>query len=888
LIQLRVLGSLDLRGPEGEEILSVLSQPKRAILLTYLAMAHPRGFHTREKLFGLFWPEQDGEHARSALRSSLYFLRSSLNEGLLRSRSDDEVGLDHERIWCDAVAFEEAAAGGRVAEALDLYRGDLLEGVFLPDCPEFERWLNEERERLREMAAGAAWTLAHDQIEEGRLVEAERTGQRALGLVGTDESAVREFIAALADAGDRAGAVRFYEKFASGLRRDLDLEPSALTQEVAAEIRTSVGSPRISITYLRLLATTKMRFSSNGGIAVESADVAPVGWYGRPAVSWGFAVVLALFAALASWALFFMGASQVTRTYVELVSPDGQRVPEEFAVASDGSTIVAPEEGGIRVWTRDQLQSEFIPTASHPHDVAVSPSGDSVAYVLDEGTVRLQIAPVSGGEQTLLANEQALPVGSERPFADWGESAPQMPSWGEDGMVYWAQHFIIYSAHAVGGDPKPFTEKEEAQHFYPDVLPGGRGLILNVRTGRTAPGPQNWIAAVGPKGGKPKRLFPGTWARYVDSGHLLYTTVGGGLNAIRFDPKRLRPIGDPVTLADDLLRDEYGRGLADVSKDGTLWYLTRADPGGYFERDFLWLGFDGSRKVDTSWRGRFSNPRLSLDDRSVAVESQGDIWIHHFNQPGAVQMTGGGGARSPAWAPDGDFLTYVLDEAGRGDVWMGPLDLDEQPPYRILDRPRRITEVAWSPDGNWLVYATHPEEEGKGDILAVPANATDMIPGNREPRVLAAHASETEATERLPAVSPDGRWLAYLSDESGEDQIWLTPFPNPGDRRWRLTDTGLGVEHFAWAHNGREIYFKAREPASLFAIEVDSTRAPDTWGTRVVMEVFTQEGGWDVTKDDHDQALLTVRPLGLPFAAVHAPHRMVRVTNFFALLKREL
>jgi DNA-binding SARP family transcriptional activator len=880
---------MDLRGPEGEEILSVLSQPKRAILLTYLAVAHPRGFHTREKLFGLFWPEQDGEHARSALRSSLYFLRSSLNDELLRSRSDEEVGLDHERIWCDAVAFEEAAAGGDVAEALDLYRGDLLEGVFLPDCPEFERWLDEERERLREIAAGAAWTLAHRQIEEGRLVEAERTGQRALGLVGTDESAVREFIAALADAGDRAGAIRFYEKFASGLRRDLDLEPSALTQEVAAEIRATVGSPRISITYLRLLAASTIGLSGTGGIAVESADLAPVGWYGRPVVSWGFAAVLALFAALALWALLFTGAGQVTRTYVQLASPNGEPVPQEFAVSPDGSKIFAPEEDGIRMWARDRLESEWIPTAGSPSYVTVSPSGDSIGYTLDhnEPIGELRIAPLSGGGHNVLARERAFPAGFERPFDDFGESAPQMPSWGDDGMVYWAQDFIIYRAPAEGGDPERFTDKEEAQHFYPDVLPEGRGLILNVRTGRTNPGQANWIAAVGPEGGKPKPLFQGTWARYVSSGHLLYTTVGGQLNAIRFDPKRLKTIGDPVTIADDFLREEYGKGLADVSEEGTLWYLTRADPGGYFEMDFLWQGLDGSRQVDATWRGRYSNPRLSPDDRSVAVESEGAIWIHHFNVPGAVQMTEEEGAGSPRWTPpDGDFLTYALDEEGRGDVWMAPLDLDERPPHRILDRPRRITEVAWSPDGNWLVYATHPEDEGKGDILAIAANGTDTIPGDREPRVLAAHASETEATERLPAVSPDGRWLAYLSDESGEDQIWLAPFPNPGNQRWMLTDTERGVPYFTWTHSGREIFFYRRRPASLLAIEVDSARAPDTWSTRVAMERFSTLSPWDVTKDD--QALLLVRPLGLAFAPVHAPDRMVRVDNFFAFLKREL
>jgi serine/threonine-protein kinase len=240
LIELRILGSLDLRGPEGGEIRPVLNQPKRTALLAYLAVARPRGFHRRDKLMGMFSPETDDERARSALRSSLHYLRQAVGREIILNRGSGEVGLDRDQIWCDVLAFEEAAEAGRVDEALDLYRGDLLDGVFLSDCPAFERWLEGEREGLREMASGAAWSLAHQQIRVGTLVDAERTGQRALALVSTDESAVRDFIRDLAHAGDRAAAIRFYEKFADGLARDLDLRPAAESRDLAAGIRASM------------------------------------------------------------------------------------------------------------------------------------------------------------------------------------------------------------------------------------------------------------------------------------------------------------------------------------------------------------------------------------------------------------------------------------------------------------------------------------------------------------------------------------------------------------------------------------------------------------------------------------------------------------------------
>jgi DNA-binding SARP family transcriptional activator/TolB-like protein len=233
---------VDLLGQDGSGVDSVLTQPKRVALLAYLCAARPRGFHRRDKLLSLFWPESDHNRARSSLRSSIHFLRDALGHELLVSRGDEEVGLDWDRIWCDVTALQEKADLQLWADVLDLHRGDLLEGFHIQGCPGFEDWLAEERERLREIAAGAAWSQAHQYIERGELTEAERAGQRALSLVFTDENEVREFIWALAGAGERASAVRFYEKFASRLLDELELEPSAETREVAEAIKAGEAS----------------------------------------------------------------------------------------------------------------------------------------------------------------------------------------------------------------------------------------------------------------------------------------------------------------------------------------------------------------------------------------------------------------------------------------------------------------------------------------------------------------------------------------------------------------------------------------------------------------------------------------------------------------------
>ncbi len=243
MIDFRVLGPLELKGPDGEDILSVLSQPKRVALLAYLALATDQGFRRRDTIIGLFWPELDQERARAALRKSLYFLRRSLGDETLRGRGDEEISLAWEDLTCDAVEFHTALKRDELETALDLYRGDLLEGLFLSGSPEFEKWLDSKREQFQEEAAAAAWELAHRYLTSGRVTEGERLGQKALGLVPTDENEARRFIAALNDAGDRAAAIRFYEKFASELDSLLELRPSAETRALVEDIRNTSETP---------------------------------------------------------------------------------------------------------------------------------------------------------------------------------------------------------------------------------------------------------------------------------------------------------------------------------------------------------------------------------------------------------------------------------------------------------------------------------------------------------------------------------------------------------------------------------------------------------------------------------------------------------------------
>jgi DNA-binding SARP family transcriptional activator/tetratricopeptide (TPR) repeat protein len=241
MISFRTLGPLDLKGPDGNTLHSILTGSKRVGLLAYLAVQTAGGFHRRDTLLAFFWPESDQERARNSLRNALSVLRRGLGDGVVATRGDEEVGLAEGRFWCDAAEFRKALAEGRPAEALELYRGDLLHGFHVPDVPEFERWLDRERARLREEAANAAGVLAERARVEGRPAEAVRWARRATEILPEDEGAIRRLVSLMHVAGDRAGALRTYEEFAGLLAQQYGGEPSAETRKLMEHVRAHPG-----------------------------------------------------------------------------------------------------------------------------------------------------------------------------------------------------------------------------------------------------------------------------------------------------------------------------------------------------------------------------------------------------------------------------------------------------------------------------------------------------------------------------------------------------------------------------------------------------------------------------------------------------------------------
>lgn len=301
MIRLHVLGSVELHDETGCELRAVLAQPKRLALLCYLALATPRGFQRRDTLLALFWPELDDVHARDALKQAVRFLRKALGDAgprVLVSRGSTELALDSRMLWCDAVAFRDAANNARYREAQELYRGGLLEGFYTNAAAAFDEWLESERKQLRATAAHVAAAIANEAEQRSQWQEAIEAAGRALELSGFDERVLRAYLGMLERRGDYAGAIRIYGEFARRLAHEYDAVPSAETRAVAARLRGQgdrLPPSAVATTPTEYLATPSQQ---EGWMPPNATATLPHRWIPRRYPRSGLVMLLACIAAV--------------------------------------------------------------------------------------------------------------------------------------------------------------------------------------------------------------------------------------------------------------------------------------------------------------------------------------------------------------------------------------------------------------------------------------------------------------------------------------------------------------------------------------------------------------------------------------------------------------
>jgi serine/threonine-protein kinase len=331
-------------------------------------------------------------------------------------------------------------------------------------------------------------------------------------------------------------------------------------------------------------------------------------------------------------------------------------------------------------------------------------------------------------------------------------------------------------------------------------LPGATGVIFRLRHAGQGPGDFEILTAPLPHG-QARSLVRGVYARYAPTGQLLVVTADGKLIGIPFDPKKLELTGPPVALLEGVGVRNGGFNVDLVlAPNGTLAYTTGGTLG---SRRSVWLGLDGAMSpVDPAWdpQGVIASAALSPDGKAIAValtrDAGRDIWVKRLPDGPFSRLTFGDTASGrPAWSADGREILYILDRSGSGP---GPVYARRADgtgtPRRVFGSDIDIGQVSVTGDGRWMLLRTAPAPPATPDIFGVKSGDTTLVPLVASP-----------AAELFPAVSPDGRWLAYASNESGRPEVYVRPFPETATAKWQVSTEG-GIEP-QWSGTGRELFY---------------------------------------------------------------------------------
>lgn len=244
MVELRALGAIDLRR-DGTEISAVLTRPKQVALILYLDVAQPRGFHRRDKIASLIWPELESPSSQEELEKAVRDVQRELGGNAITTRGD-QLMLDPVFMRSDVRVLDAALDNTDDMRAVQLYQGWLADGFTLENCPAFEQWLDDERDRLRTSVSTAAWSLAEKAKANGRIDEATMFARSAASLRRGDEQSVRRLMEFLESVGDHAGALRSYDEFVIYLSGEFDATPDPDTSALRDSIRDSTPATPVT------------------------------------------------------------------------------------------------------------------------------------------------------------------------------------------------------------------------------------------------------------------------------------------------------------------------------------------------------------------------------------------------------------------------------------------------------------------------------------------------------------------------------------------------------------------------------------------------------------------------------------------------------------------
>ena len=491
---------------------------------------------------------------------------------------------------------------------------------------------------------------------------------------------------------------------------------------------------------------------------------------------------------------------------------------------------------------------EFIP-ATHASELALSGDGTLIAYAASKRMARMPnmsagfegamteqvyVRPMGQGAARPLGGALGrgpffspdgqwvgfwhAPTGTLRKVAVTGGAPVKVcnavsgiagATWGPDDTIVFAW-FDLFRVPASGGSPTLLlkVDEERGERFFrhPSFLPSGKAILFTVGMAESDSYDDADIGVLSLETGKKRILVQGgTSARYSPSGHVIYARAGT-LFAVPFDPQKLEVTGQPFPVANDVFMSaNTGMAAFSISQTGHLVYAVGPQERG--TRVPVWVDTHGRKSALAVKPRSYLHPRLSHDGGQMAIEVEGashDIFTYDFARGGEpTKMSFDGASHWPSWTPDGQRLTFRSWKTGTMTMWWMPASRSS-PPELLTRIGSMQSPESWSPDSKTLAFTQMDDPQSGSDIYTL------SVDGDEKPRALV----RTKFSEGSPKFSPNGAWLAYSTNESGQPEVWAMAYP-AGERLPISTNGGTDP---VWRQDGRQLYYRVGD--SMMAVDV--------------------------------------------------------------------